>query len=426
MANVNDSNNTLQKLENQWENLRESDIDDRDRNAIREFVRLEREGNQGRKPNTLIRDLSTLRNASERADTPLVDMDMGDFRGLLATLTAPKSEGGYGLDPSKSGLAGYKQALRVFFRWLDTEPGYGDFEFWDNIDTKSRSPDRVSEDAMLTQEEIAALKKAANNPRDKALIEFLADTGARVSLAAQLRIGDVYDLGTDRPYYKPNPNGVGHKGAPDKRYPIIHSIADLRDYINRHHIDPRDQAPLWHTFRGYDRSNPQDGALSGDRIRALLKECKNRCSVEKPVNPHNFRHSAITRLSKTGHTPQQIKHIAAWASDRMLERYDHTTAQERNEELRAKAGIIDEPDIETEPAQPTNCGNCQTLVKADTRFCPNCGAAMTHAARDSSEQFDNDIIEAAAAADGELAEAVLTLRELIDHNPTIRRAILED
>lgn len=426
MANVDDANNTLGKLENQWENLRAADIVDRDREAIREFVRLERQGNQSRKANTLITDLSTLRNASDRADTALVDMDMADVRALLGTLTAPKSSGGYGLDPDGSGIYNYKRSLKIFFRWLNTEQGYDSFEFADEIELPTQRASRVDEEAMLDQDDIAELKEATTNARDKAIIEFLADTGARIGLAAQLRIGDIYDLDTKRAYYKPNPNGVGHKGAPDKRYPILYSQAELREYINRHHTDPRDEAPLWHVFRGYDRASPQEGALSEDRIRALLKECKSRCSIEKPVNPHNFRHSAITRLSKTGHTPQQIKHIAAWVDDRMLEKYDHTTDRERNEELRAKAGFIDEADAGTEPPKPTNCGNCQTVLSTDERFCPKCGSPTTPAARASADQFEDDVFESAALADGELAEAVRDLRDLINGNPSLRRTILED
>jgi integrase/recombinase XerD len=426
MVNVNDANNAQGKLENQWENLRDADIPEKDRETIEQFVRLERKGNQGLATNTLTSDLSTLRNASERAETPLVEMDMADVQSLLGTLTAPKSAGGYGLDPSGSGMYNYKRSLRVFFRWLDDQPRYGDFDLAESIELPSQRASRVDEQDMLDQDDIAELRDAATNPRDRALIEFLADTGARVGLASQLRVGDIYDLDTQRPYYRPNPNGVGHKGAPNKEYPILHSHAELRQYINHHHVDPRDGAPLWHLRRGYDRDNPQEGAMSEDRIRDMLRECKRRCSVEKPVNPHNFRHSAITRLSKQGYTPQEIEHIAAWVTDEMLENYDHTTARERNEQLRAKAGFIDEVETESKPAEPSSCGNCRTLVKPGAQFCPNCGAPVTKKARISDERFEEDIFESAVTANGDLVEAVRELRELVDEHPGVRRAILDE
>lgn len=425
MVNVNDTNNTHGKLENEWESLYEADIDDRDRRAIEEFVRFERKGNQGRKPNTLISDLGVLRRSSERAETALVDMDMTDFRALIGILTRPKSQGGHGLDANGSGIFGYKRALRVFFEWLDGEPEYGNFEFAKDIDLPSQRADRVSEEKTLDEDDVEALKDAALNPRDRALIEFLADTGARISLATQLRIGDIYNLDTNRPYFKPNPNGENHKNAPDKRYPILYSRAELRTYITNHHTDRRDEAPLWPVLRGYDYACPEESALSSDRIRDMLRSCARRADVDKPVNPHNFRHTAITRLSKTGHTRKEIQHVAGWADDRMLDRYDHTTDQERNDQLRAKAGFIDEIEAGTEPAKPTNCGNCREQLAPGARFCPNCGSGTTENATEALEKQEDRFFESAAVAEGELAEAVREFRKLTNEYPVLRAAILE-
>jgi len=309
MANVNDTNNTLGRLANQWEDLYEADIDDRDRDAIEEFCR-HREGLDDMAPGTVVSDLSLLRNASDRADTPLIEMDMRDVRRLFRTLTAPKGRGGYGLDPKGEGMKGYKRALRVFFQWIDSERGYGDYPFWEDIKVPSSTRGRVDEEQLLEEEVVTKLKEAANHARDRALIEFLADTAARISLASQLRVGDIKGLETDRPEFTPNPDGINHKGAPDKRYPILYSQADLRSYLNNHHIDSRPEAPLWHVLRGYDTENPEMGALSGDRIRDVLRECRQRAGVDKPVNPHNFRHTAITRLRRSGARDDLIQHVA--------------------------------------------------------------------------------------------------------------------
>lgn len=423
MANVNDTNNTLGKLENQWKMLREDDIDDRDRNAIEKFVRVHRKGLNDHPPSTLYADLSTLRNASDRADTPLIDMNLGDVRQLFEKLITPEDQGGYGVNP-QSGIGGYSRALRVFFRWLDNHPNYDGYGFWDDIESPSKRVKRVSEDQILSEDDVRDLKEAALNSRDKALIEFLADTGARISMASQLRVGDIYDLDTDRPYYKPNPEAINHKGAPNKRYPVLYSQAELRTYLNQHHFDPQPEAPLWHVLRGYDRTNPEQGALSGARIRDLLRECKERAGIDKPVNPHNFRHTAITRLSKTGHTPKEIQHVAGWADDRMLEAYDHTTDVERNEQLRARAGFIDEIDAGTTPPTPQMCGNCREKLNPETRFCPNCGAATTEKARTALKDQDNRIVESTANADPDLAADILEFRSLLNERPALRAALL--
>ncbi len=425
MANVNDTNNTRRKLENAWENLYNADIDEQDRQSIEEFVRFERKGNQNRKPNTLISDLGVLRRSSARAETPLVEMDMTDVREFLSLLTRPKSQDGYGLDANGSGIFGYKRGLRVFFEWLDSEPEYGGFEFYDDIKLPSQRAKRVSQEETLEPEDIEALKTAARTPRDRALIEFLADTAARVSLASQLRIGDIYDLDTDRPYFKPNPHGESHKNAPDRRYPILYSRAELRSYINTNHTDRRDEAPLWHVLTGYDFDNPEECAMSGDRIRSMLQGCARRAGISKPVSPHNFRHTAITRLSKTGHTRKEIQHVAGWADDRMLERYDHTTDQERNDQMRVRAGFVDKIEAGTEPARPKACGNCREKLAPRTRYCPNCGSATTKDAREALDEQEERLFESATTAQGDMAEAVREFRQLMTEFPMIRAALLD-
>lgn len=421
---VNDTNNTSQKLEGQWKLLKEAEIDDADRNAIRTFVRVQRQGNENRPPNTIASDLSCLRLASYHADGPLVEMDRAGSRDLIATLTAPKSEGGRGLTPGSSGMNGYKRALRIFFRWLNEQPDYSDFPFWESIEVDSQSIGRIDEDQLLTEEDIQLLKDGTRNTRDATIIEFLADCAARVSLATQLRIKDIHDLDTTRPYFTPNPNGEGHKGAPDKQYPILRSRADLRTWINYHHPDPRPVAPLWPVLRDYDTDNPQECAVSGDGLRGALSRAARRAGVEKPVNPHNFRHTAITRLSREGYSPQEIQHIAGWADDRMMEKYDHTTDRQRNERIGLKAGYIDESDAETGPSVPQACGNCREELAPAARFCPRCGTSTTEEAQEALDEQDERIIESAAVADEELAQAVLQLRELFKEHPVLRDATL--
>lgn len=165
--------------------------------------------------------------------------------------------------------------------------------------------------------------------------------------------------------------------------------------------------------------------MSGDRIRDMLRECRKRCDVDKPVNPHNFRHTALTRLSKTGHSPQEIQHIAGWADDRMLEAYDHTSDKERNEQLRARAGLIDETETPASPSTPKTCGNCREQLGPDARFCPNCGAGTTPDAKAAIEEQDDRVFESAATADGELVDDIMELRSLLNERPGLRAVLLD-
>lgn len=422
---VDDANNTQSKLDRQWELLEQADINENDRRAIHDFVRIERQSNRNMAANTLYQDLSRLRNASDRADVPLVEMDRTDYRNLMRTLTKPKDQGGHGLDPNGSGMKGYKRALKLFFEWLDEEPDYRGFSFYEGIDIPTQSIERVDEDKLLDNDDIGTLKQHTRNHRDPALIEFLVDTGARASLALQLRIKDIHDLNTERPYYTPNPKGVGHKGAPDSRYPILQSRAELRNWINHHHPDPRDEAPLWPVLRGYDYDNPKECAISTDGLRSTLQACARRAGLDKPVNPHNFRHTAITRLSREGLQPQQIQHIAGWSDDRMLEAYDHTTDRQRNEQIRLQAGFIDETEDDTGPSEPKTCGNCRETLKPTAQFCPRCGAPATRETEEAVNEQDERIVKSAAMADEDLASAVLEFRRILEGSPELRSELLD-
>jgi len=387
MARVNDTHNTSGKLANEWDHLDDPDRDiaDRDRTAIRRFVEYRRD-NEGRADNTLINDLGNLRRAATWSDTPLVEMEMPDVTDLLGYLLRPKADGGRGLSREGAAMYGYKRVLRLFFEWLEDHPAYDEYPFWDDIELPKQKLEKVDKESLLTASEVKALKSAAMNPRDKALIEFLADTGARKTLASQLRVCDIHDLDTDRPYYTPNPEGKGHKGAEDTRFPILDSRADLRVYVNNHHLDPRPESPLWHVdSRWYDRENPQEGAMSGDRIGDMLKECADRAGIDQSrVHPHAFRHVALTRMSNNERlTPQEIKHIAGWADDRMLSVYDHTSDAERNEGIYTAAGYLDgegdagDGEEGKTLSRPTQCGNCRETLKSDAEYCPNCGTSTS-------------------------------------------------
>jgi integrase len=422
---VNDTNSTGRKLENAWRNLYEADIDERDRKAIEELVQFERKANEGSPKNTLIADLDNLRRAAEDAEKPLIEWDLRSFREFRTHLIRPRDQGGRELDPDKSGYYGYNRALVVLFKWMDNEPEYGDYSWIHQIQVKSPQGRSIRSEDLLTEEDIESLKDAALNPRDRALIEFFADTAARVSLASQLRVGDIQGLETDDPHYVPNPNGEGHKGAPDVEYPLVYSQAELRAYINNYHIDTRDEAPLWHVNRGYDFENPVECALSGDRIRDVLKECAKRAGISKPVNPHNFRHTAITRLRRTDYTDQEIRHIAGWADSRMLDRYDHTTAKELNRRIRERAGLVDESEAE-EATKARPCSNCRQRLKPSIRFCPNCGFGATADAHLASKILDEHFLESAVMASGETARHLLVVSRLLEEVPALREVLLAD
>ena len=107
MADTDDVQASASKFDNQLAKVRESDIDDRDREAILGLIRQwdsESSINQG----TISSYMNRLRLSAERADTPLVEMHKEDVDSFVFN---PKHE--YELGDGT--LRNYRKSLRKFF-----------------------------------------------------------------------------------------------------------------------------------------------------------------------------------------------------------------------------------------------------------------------------------------------------------------------
>lgn len=444
MADVNDPNNTLGKLANEWRMLGRADIDHRDRRLISEFA-THRRRIDDKAENTLISDMGNLRRASERASTPLVEMDIGDVRVFLGMLTDPKPSGGYGLKPDGGGIFGYRRALRVFFKWLDEETkdapaeDHGDYPFWERVEFPDRNTeeDKISKEDLLTEDDIEALKRAARNNRDPALIDFLADVGARISLANSLRVGDISGINTPRPTFTPNGGAVGLKGVEGKAFPILYSRAELRQWINRHHPDrtgeggqPHPEAPLFPVVDEYDPEDRSKMAAHTDTIRGALNRAARRAGVSRTVHPHHFRHVFMTRVRESDLKDRDIEHMSMLKDDqmRMLDRYDHSGAEERNDSIFATFGFVDPGEDEEEGGvQLVNCFNCRSEVKSSAWHCPSCGIALRDEVRDAIQATKAEMQETTVEADErERREAAADLGELVEDDPRVSEEAAAD
>jgi len=182
-----------------------------------------------------------------------------------------------------STVADYKQVLKQFYTWLN------DGEEPEETTWIRRGPEsyrRLLPRNLLTPQDVAAMIEYCVNDRDRAFIAVLWETGARIGELIDLRVGDIEEGSTGKRVVV-----TGKTGA--RRLLLVESEPQITRWLTTH-PDPRAQMPLWCKI---EQGTP-DEQISYNYIRLrLLERARKRAGVEKPVNPHHFRHSRATHLA---------------------------------------------------------------------------------------------------------------------------------
>jgi len=418
MVGINDIKGYEDRLKNGLRLLLESDdITEAERERIREFV--EYQDSSGLAVGTNAHNLSRIRLFAERSDRCMTEMSKTDVDSMLFEY---KHADEYGY--SEGTIREDQKSLRKFFRWLGRS--------WaEDIEISPRPDPSVDEDRIFSAEESSDLLAACRNPRDKALVAFLLDTGVRVGAAGTLRVGDI-DLSGRAGKFSLNEDAVALKGASGTR-PLTWSRGYIANWLDVHPQRDDPGAPLFHKLvdpdedgRG-DATVDSDGALSYNQILLRLKGVAERAGIDRDrANPHNFRHTAITRWIKEGLSDQEIKHRAFWSknSDRLFKVYSHVEEGEMNDQILAQYGLDGDGDEVT--PELDECVQCGTPLRGDgTRFCPGCGAPLSYHAAEAIEDAEDTLVED-IADNPELADELLDLREFLSEKPELRDSLVDE
>lgn len=149
--------------------------------------------------------------------------------------------------------------------------------------------------------------------RDRALLEMLYSTGARVSEAVGLNVGDLNQS-----------EGLVHlrgKGRKERVVPIggvaIQAIREYRDSFKSSRIQP--SAPLFLNHRG--------GRLTARSVARLVSRYSSRLA-SGAVSPHALRHSFATHLLDEGADLRSIQEMLGHASLSTTQKYTHLAADQ--------------------------------------------------------------------------------------------------
>ena len=412
---------------------------------------------------TLLRNTQRLKKVAEQAEKPFDEMEKRDVKGLVTWV--------HEQDYTDETVDTYKSVIKAFWSWLkDAEQDETPPEVkWIKLSNGNGNGDTLPKD-LLTKEDIEAQVNAAKNPRDKAFIYLLYETGARIGEIIDLTVGDIEDRANGKKVII-----EGKTGA--RRLPLVESVPHLNNWLNKH-PNPKKDAPLWCKIQQggpTEHLNPNDvddirdvhgigpsraeqlndaGIATGTELvnhsaedladilsvnvttaekwlrqfdsdanltsemklgyrylrEKILAATMERAGIDKPSNPHHYRHSRASYLA-TEMTEAQLCEWFGWVQGSDVPaKYVHLSGRDIDNAYDEMHGLY-EPDEEEETPDIVECDRCQELNEPNASYCMRCGFALDQeTAAEIEEQAEQDVKEDYRDTDPEDTETV----ELLD------------
>jgi site-specific recombinase XerD len=162
---------------------------------------------------------------------------------------------------------------------------------------------------VLSTEEIAAIMKATQNLKHKAILMLIYSGGLRISEATNLKISDIDSA-------RMQIRIAQSKGNKDRYTLLSHkTLQVLREYAKQYH--PKD-----YLFEG-----AEGGPYSTRSIQEFFKEVCQRAGIKKRVTVHTLRHSFATHLLENGTDLRYIQALLGHESSKTTEMYTHVTTK---------------------------------------------------------------------------------------------------
>jgi len=265
---------------------------------------------------------------------------------------------------------GYKVIIKRFYKWLREYQGmklsrrqYPDEVEW--IPTTMKRSRIKLHSEILTVEEVNKIADHTLNPRDRALVLTLYESGARIGELLNLKIKDVQfdDYGAVLHLF-------GKTGA--RRIRVVSSAPAITNWLRYHPKKDDREAYLFCELSPGREGKP----LIYEVVSKMLKKAAERAGVKKPVNPHNFRHSRATHLAKHL-TESQLCHYMGWVQgSREASTYVHLSGRDLDDAILKLHGLKQEEEKEEEKFKPRRCPRCYQMNDPASKFCAYCGLPL--------------------------------------------------
>jgi len=258
--------------------------------------------------------------------------------------------------------ASYKAVVKKFYKWLrKMEDEYPPEVKWIKANIRARDKKMLSQEDLLTEEEMQAAIRACLHPRDRALLALLSESGARISEIGNLTLrkvsldkrGCILSL-------------EGKTGC--RRIRVVWSSRYLVEWLNSHPAKEKD-APLW--FNVGARRFLQQMTYAG--MQKVIKNAFKRAKIKKRVYAHLFRHSRASIMANHM-TEFQMNAYFGWIQgSKMAATYVHLSGKNLDDTIYKINGMEAEAKPQQAVTQPRICARCQTVNAPDGKYCATCG-----------------------------------------------------
>ena len=252
----------------------------------------------------------------------------------------------------------YKVIIKIFYRWLRKTEDYPEEVRWIRTGKKRNN---TPPEELLTEEEVKRMVEAATNPRDKALILVLYESGCR--------IGEILSLGIRNVQFDEyGAQLIVHGKTGMRRVRIIASAPKLAQWLDNHPLKEDPDAPVWVSIGTRDRNS----ALSYSAAKAALNNIAEKAGIKKRVYPHLFRHSRATILANHLTEAQLKQHFGWIQGSNMAATYVHLSGKEVDNALLKLQGVKTEESKEESEFKVITCPRCDEKNSPTSKFCSRC------------------------------------------------------
>jgi integrase/recombinase XerD len=267
------------------------------------FQRIER----GLSKNSLsayTRDLERFNAFLQREDISVLDFDEAQAENFISYLTVEK----LALSTSNRILS----TLRSFYSYLERDHGaYNPMKDVLSRKIPLRLPKALTISQVTQLIEAAVVSDDIVNLRNKAILELLYSSGARVSEVVGLNLGDVMDMKTDDSQIRIVK--LRGKGGKERVVPMgSYSVKALDDYLVR--VRPSLVAK---NSKGKNEAlflNQRGSRISRQSAWQLVVDAAQRVGLADGISPHVFRHSFATHLLDGGADIRVVQELLGHAS----------------------------------------------------------------------------------------------------------------